>query len=166
MRLIGLAGWSGAGKTTLIERLLPVRRARGLRVSTVKHAHHGLDLDTPGKDTWRHRAAGAVEVLAVSDARWALLHERDGPEPSLAELARRLSPVDLVLVEGFRHGQHPRLEVFRAANGKPPLHPDDPGIVAVASDIPFPDAAVPVAGLDDAEAVAGLLLALAAPVMR
>ena len=160
MRLIGLAGWSGAGKTTLIERVLPVLRARGLRVSTVKHAHHGFDLDTPGKDTWRHREAGAVEVMAVGGTRWALLHERGSePEPSLAELVGRLSAVDLVLVEGFRHGRHPRLEVFRAANGKPALHPDDPGIVAVASDTPFPAAALPVVQLDDTAAVASLLLA-------
>ena len=165
MRVVGLAGWSGAGKTTLIERVLPVLRARGLRVSTIKHAHQGFDLDTPGKDTWRHRNAGATEVLAVGGTRWALLHERgDDPEPTLPALVARLSPVDLVLVEGFRHGRHPRLEVFRTANGKPPLHPDDPGIKGVVSDILFPEAAVPVIDLDDVQAFARLVLAHAVPV--
>lgn len=167
MRLIGLAGWSGAGKTTLLVRLLPALRARGLRVSTVKHAHHAMDIDTPGKDSWRHRQAGAAEVMAVSGSRWALMHElRDEAEPSLPDLVARMSPVDLVLVEGFRHGPHPRVEVFRAANNKPPLHPGDHGIVAVVSDSPFPGARVPVVDLDDVEAVADLALTHAAPVVR
>ena len=162
--MIGLAGWSGAGKTTLLAKLLPVLRARGLRVSTVKHAHHRFDLDTPGKDSWRHREAGAVEVMAASAGRWALLHEvRHEAEPSLPELLARMSPVDLVVVEGFRNGPHARIEVFRAALGKPALHPDDPGIVAVASDSPVPDARVPVVSLDDAAAVAELAVALARP---
>ena len=159
MRLIGLAGWSGSGKTTLITRLLPVLLARGVRVSTIKHAHHGFDIDVPGKDSWRHREAGAAEVLVASGTRWALMHElRGDTEPRLADLVARLSPVDLVLVEGFKRESHPRIEVFRAAAGKPPLHPVEPGIVAVASDVPFPGAGVPVVALDDYAAIADLAL--------
>lgn len=165
MRLIGLAGWSGAGKTTLLARLIPELVGRGLRVSTLKHAHHGFDVDTPGKDSWTHREAGATEVLVASARRWALMHEHRGDdEPGLPELLGRLGAVDLVLVEGFKRGAHPRIEVFRAANGKPPLHPDDPHIVAVAADRPFPAAGVPVVGLDDVCAVAGIVLDRAVPV--
>ena len=165
MRLIGLAGWSGAGKTTLLTRLIPELVGRGLRVSTLKHAHHALDVDTPGKDSWTHRQAGATEVLVGSARRWALMHElRDEAEPGLAELVSRLSTVDLVLVEGFKRGTHPRIEVHRAANGKPALHPVDPHIVAVASDAPFPSARVPVVSLDDVAAVAAVVLDHAAPV--
>jgi molybdopterin-guanine dinucleotide biosynthesis protein B len=164
MRVIGLAGWSGAGKTTLVTRLIPEFNRRGVKVSTIKHAHHAFDLDTPGKDSWAHRQAGAAEVLIASARRWALLHElRDEPEPALPELLARLSPVDLVIVEGFRHGPHARLEVYRAANGKPPLHPGDPSIVAIASDIAFPEAGRPVIGLDDVPAIADCLLAQAQP---
>ena len=127
MRIIGLAGWSGAGKTTLLAKVIPHLVARGLKVSTLKHAHHGFDLDQPGKDSHVHRMAGATEVLVGSSARFALLHELRGEaEPSLGTLLRKLSPVDLVLVEGYKREPHPKLEVYRAAVGKPLIQPDDP----------------------------------------
>ncbi len=164
MRVIGLAGWSGAGKTTLLTRLIPEFANRGIAVSTIKHAHHAFDLDTPGKDSWAHREAGASEVLISSARRWALLHElRDEPEAKLPELLARLSPVDLVIVEGFKRDPHAKLEVYRVANGKPPLHPQDDSIVAVASDTPFPQAGRPVLGLDDIPGIADLLFARAQP---
>src|SRR5262249_50377293 len=126
MRVIGLAGWSGSGKTTLLTRLIPRLVARGLCVSTVKHAHHSFDVDQPGKDSHAHRAAGATEVLVGAQSRWALVHElRDAAEPSLRELLRKLSPVDLVLIEGYKREPHPKLEVYRRGNGKPLLQPDD-----------------------------------------
>lgn len=165
MRVIGIAGWSGAGKTTLLANLIPRLVARGVRVSTVKHAHHAFDVDQPGKDSHTHRVAGATEVLVSSANRWALVHElRGADEATLPELLAKLAPVDLVIVEGFKHGAHPKLEVYRAAVGKPPLHPDDPHIVAVASDAPVTSARVPVVRLDDVDAVADLMLARAAPV--
>jgi molybdopterin-guanine dinucleotide biosynthesis adapter protein len=165
MRVIGIAGWSGAGKTTLLAKLIPRLTGRGLRVSTVKHAHHAFDVDQPGKDSHTHRMAGATEVLVSSVNRWALVHElRGATEPTLADLLAKLAPVDLVIVEGFKHGAHPKLEIYRASVGKPPLHPDDPHIVAVASDAPLLDARVPVVGLDDVDAIAELMLARAAPV--
>lgn len=164
MRVIGLAGWSGAGKTTLLTRVLPLLTARGLVVSTIKHAHHAFDLDQPGKDSHAHRAAGAREVLISSGRRWALLHElQDEPEPDLADLLARLSPCDLVIVEGFKHGRHRRVEVWRAATGKPPLHPGDANIVAVASDTPLPDAGRPLIDLNDTTAVADAMIAHAEP---
>lgn len=167
MRVIGLAGWSGSGKTTLLTRLIPEFNRRGVKVSTVKHAHHAFDLDTPGKDSWAHRQAGAAEVLVSSGKRWALLHELRGePEAALPELLARLSPVDLVIVEGFKRDPHAKLEVYRAANAKPPLHPGDPSIVAIASDVAFPDAGRPVVGLDDVSAIADRLLAEAQPLDR
>ena len=144
MRVIGLAGWSGAGKTTLLRRLIPALAGQGLRVSTLKHAHHAFDIDQPGKDSWEHRQAGATEVLIGSASRWALMHElRGAREPGLPELLRRLSPVDLVLVEGFKRGPHPKIEVHREANGKPFLHPEDGTVVAIATDAParIPDPA-------------------------
>jgi|SRR5688572_6635900 molybdopterin-guanine dinucleotide biosynthesis protein B len=163
MKVIGIAGWSGAGKTTLLTRVIPRLTARSLRVSTVKHAHHGFDIDQPGKDSHTHRAAGAIEVLVSSANRFALMHElRDEPEWTLRALLEKLSPVDLVLVEGFKRETHPKLEVFRAAIGKPPLHPDDPNIVAVASDGPV-TARVPVVSLDDIDAIADILVAKAQP---
>ena len=164
MRVIGIAGWSGAGKTTLLAKLIPRLTARGVRVSTVKHAHHAFDVDQPGKDSHTHRMAGATEVLVSSANRWALVHElRGATEPTLPGLLAKLAPVDLVIVEGFKHGAHPKVEIYRAEVGKPPLHPDDPHIVAVASDAPVPAARVPVVGLDDIDAVADLMLAHAAP---
>ena len=135
MRVIGFAGWSGAGKTTLIVRLIPELNRRGFSVSTIKHAHHNFDLDQPGKDSYEHRAAGAEEVLVASANRVALMRElRGAPEPSLAELLRLLKSVDLVLIEGFKRDPYPKIEVFRAANNKPPLYPEDPNIVALISD--------------------------------
>src|SRR5450755_461014 len=134
MRIIGLAGWSGSGKTTLITKLIPCLLARGLAVSTIKHAHHGFDLDKPGKDSHRHREAGAHEVLIASSRRWALMHEMTGPEPGLPDLLTRLEPVDLVLVEGFKSHPYPKLEVFRPVLGKPALWDREPEVVAVASD--------------------------------
>ena len=164
MRVIGIAGWSGAGKTTLLAKLIPRLTGRGVRVSTVKHAHHAFDVDQPGKDSHTHRMAGATEVLVSSGNRWALVHElRGAAEPTLGDLLAKLAPVDLVIVEGFKQGAHPKLEIYRAAVGKPPLHPDDPHIVAVASDAPVPTAQVPVVGLDDVDAIADLMLAHAAP---
>ncbi|CAX25255.1 MAG: molybdopterin-guanine dinucleotide biosynthesis protein B [Methylorubrum extorquens] len=158
LRVIGLAGWSGAGKTTLLARLIPVLVARGVRVATLKHAHHAFDVDQPGKDSFVHRQAGASEVIVSSARRWAQIREAgEGAEATLPELLRRLTPNGLALVEGFKREAHPKLEVFRAANGRPPLHGDDPRIVGIASDVPFPQAAVPVVGLDDIEAIADLV---------
>ncbi|WP_043363400.1 molybdopterin-guanine dinucleotide biosynthesis protein B [Belnapia sp. F-4-1] len=162
MRVIGLAGWSGAGKTTLMARLLPELGARGVSVSTIKHAHHRFDIDTPGKDSWVHREAGARQVLVSSENRWALMTElRGAPEPGLRALLAQLSPVDLVVVEGFKRDRHPKIEVHRAANAKPWLHPEDPAIRAVASDIR--PAGLPWASLDDIGAIAELALRHAAP---
>lgn len=165
MRIIGLAGWSGSGKTTLITKLIPRLIERGIRVSTLKHAHHGFDLDQPGKDSFFHRAAGATEVIISSARRWAILHElRDEPEWDLRNLVAKMSPVDLVLVEGFKRDAFPKLEIHRAANGKPLIHPEDSHIVAIASDVVLPQAKVPVIDLDDIDAIADLLLARAIPV--
>jgi molybdopterin-guanine dinucleotide biosynthesis protein B len=157
MRIIGLAGWSGSGKTTLVTSVIPVLVKRGLRVATVKHAHHEFDTDQPGKDSWLHRKAGACEVAIVSSRRWAIVHELGGePEPPLAEVLAKLSPVDLVIVEGFKRNAHPKLEVYRATVGKPLLHPDDDCIVAVATDAPLKEAQVPVLMLDDFNGVANV----------
>lgn len=135
--ILGVVGWSGSGKTTLLTALIPLLRARGLSVSTVKHAHHGFDMDRPGKDTYRHREAGAHEVMVATAKRWALLHEVDGPEPALPELLARMEAVDLVLVEGFKTHEFPKLEVHRPALGKPPIWPEFPDVVAVATDAPL-----------------------------
>jgi molybdopterin-guanine dinucleotide biosynthesis protein B len=165
MRIIGLAGWSGSGKTTLLVHVIPRLVARGLTVSTVKHAHHAFDIDQPGKDSHTHRMAGATEVLVGSANRWALVHElRGDAEPSLAELLKKLSPADLVVVEGYKRAPHPKHEVYRACVGKPLLHLDDPAIVAVASDEPLPKARVPVVDLDDIGGIADILLRHAAPI--
>ncbi|MFZ0127237.1 MAG: molybdopterin-guanine dinucleotide biosynthesis protein B [Xanthobacteraceae bacterium] len=167
MRIIGLAGWSGAGKTTLLAKVLPLIVARGLTVSTLKHAHHSFDLDQPGKDSHTHRAAGATEVLIASANRYALMHElRGAPEPSLHELLAKLSPVDLVVVEGFKAARYRKLEIFRAAVGKPALHLEDPLIVGIVSDTPFPAGARPIVSIDDAEAVVGLMLDHAEPIAQ
>lgn len=137
LKIFGFAGWSGSGKTTLIEKLIALFVEKGLRVSLIKHAHHDFDIDQPGKDSYRHRAAGASEVLVTSAKRWALMHElRNEPEPLLDELLQRLAPCDLVLIEGFKREPVPKLEVHRAALGKPLLFPDDPHIVAIATDAP------------------------------
>ena len=164
MRIIGLAGWSGSGKTTLITKLLPRLIARGQRVSTLKHAHHGFDLDQPGKDSFMHRTAGATEVVISSAKRFAILHElRDDPEWDLPDLLAKLSPVDLVLVEGFKRDAFPKLEIHRVANGKPLLHGEDGFIVAIASDSRLSDVNLPVIDLNDVEAVADALLKYAVP---
>jgi len=164
MRVIGLAGWSGAGKTTLMTKLIPQLVARGLKVSTIKHAHHSFDLDQPGKDSHRHRRAGATEVLVSSAMRWALLHElRGAAQMQLEDLIGKLTPVDLVIVEGFKHALHPKLEVYRAALGKPLLHRDDPKIVAIAADVALPSAEVPVLAIEDIEGIIEVILARAEP---
>ena len=167
MRVIGLAGWSGSGKTTLLGKVIPRLVARGLKVSTLKHAHHGFDVDQPGKDSHSHRMAGATEVLVGSAARFALVHElRGAKEPTVHELLALLSPVDLVIVEGYKASPLPKLEVYRAAVGKPPLHPDDNCIVAIASDVPLPQAGLPVVSLDDVDKIADILTVEAEPLDR
>jgi len=164
MKVIGLAGWSGAGKTTLLTRAIPHLLGQGLRVSVIKHAHHKFDVDMPGKDSWRHREAGAEEVLVSSGARWALMHELRGDrEPALPELLAKLSPVDLVLVEGYKTDPHRKIEVHRAANGKPLLFPNDPAIVGIASDVEVATS-LPMVHLDDIPAVAAMMLRSAMPV--
>jgi len=167
MHVIGLAGWSGSGKTTLVTRVIPVLAARGLKVATVKHAHHEFNLDQPGKDSWLHREAGAREVAVVSSRRWAIMHELNGDaEPPLMDMLGKLSPVDLVIVEGFKRHRHPKLEVFRAVVGKPLLHPDDDCIVAIAADAPLPQTQVPLLMLDDINGIANVLQAEALPLDR
>jgi molybdopterin-guanine dinucleotide biosynthesis adapter protein len=158
MRLIGLAGWSGAGKTTLIAALIPMLINRGHSVSTIKHAHHDFDVDKPGKDSHTHRIAGAREVLVASERRWALMHElRGASEPSLRELVAHLEPVDFVIIEGFKRESYPKIEIHRTILGKPLLQPGDRQIVAIASDRALSDAAVPVVDLNDIEAIAELV---------
>jgi molybdopterin-guanine dinucleotide biosynthesis protein B len=164
MRVIGLAGWSGSGKTTLLTKAIPRLVALGLKVSTLKHAHHDFDIDQPGKDSHSHRAAGATEVLIGSDRRWALVHElRTEAEPELPALLRRLSPVDLVIIEGYKSAPHPKLEVHRAALGKPLLAPDDAAIMAIASDVALPAARVPVVDREDIERIVDILIRHATP---
>ena len=161
---MGLAGWSGAGKTTLMVKLIPLLRSRGLSVSTIKHAHHAFDVDTPGKDSFEHRRAGAQEVLVASSARWALMHElREAQEHDLAALLAKLSPCDLVLIEGFKRDTHPKIEVHRVGNAKPFLFPEDRRIVAIASDAPPLFAPVPRLHLDDVEAIADVVVERAEP---
>lgn len=159
MRVFGLAGWSGSGKTTLLTRLLPALIERGVSVSTIKHAHHAFDVDQPGKDSYRHREAGATEVMVSSQNRWALMHElRGAAEPALDELLRHMSPVDLVIVEGFKRAAVPKLEVYRAALGKPLLAKEDSDIIAIASDLPVAGLGLPRFALDDVGAVADFIL--------
>jgi molybdopterin-guanine dinucleotide biosynthesis protein B len=159
MQVFGFAGYSGTGKTTLIERLIPRLVAGGLRVSVIKHAHHAFDIDTPGKDSYRHREAGAAEVLITSGQRWVLMHElRGGPEPDLATQLGRISACDLVLVEGYKRADIPKLEVHRPSAGKPLLHPGDPNIVAVAADGPV-RTSLPVLDLNDYDRIAAFVAA-------
>ena len=161
MKVFGLAGWSGSGKTTLMIRLIPELVGRGLRVSTMKHAHHGFDMDEEGKDSFEHRRAGAQEVLITSARRWALMHElRNAEEPEIETLIGRMTPVDLLLIEGFKRQSHEKLEVYRAAVGKPLLCLEDPQIVAVASDGPLqePKAALPQLDLNDIKAIADFII--------
>jgi molybdopterin-guanine dinucleotide biosynthesis adapter protein len=166
-RVLGIAGWSGSGKTTLITKLIPLLAQRGVRVATLKHAHHAFDVDQPGKDSYEHRKAGACEVIVSSARRWVQMHEvADGAEATLPQLLRRLSPCDLVLVEGFKTERHPKMEVFRAAVGKTALHPEDRRIVAIASDQQFPGAGVPVVDINNVAAVGDLVLARAEPLEK
>ncbi len=158
-KIFGIAGWSGSGKTSLIRLLLPELIGRGLTVSTIKHAHHGFDLDRPGKDSWLHREAGASEVMVASAQRWALMRDhRGGAEPDLVELLSRMAPVDLILVEGFKRQPYSKLEVHRVALGKAPLHPDDPDIVAIASDVPIADLRLPRLDLSDVAGIADFII--------
>jgi molybdopterin-guanine dinucleotide biosynthesis adapter protein len=159
-RVLGIVGWSGSGKTTLIVKLLPVLVARGLRIATLKHAHHEFDVDKPGKDSYEHRKAGASEVIIASARRWVQMHELGtAPEPTLAQLLTRLSPCDLILIEGFKSERHLKLEVHREATGQPPLYPHDRHIIALASDRAVPGAGIPVVDLNDLEAIAELVSA-------
>jgi len=159
MRIFGLVGWSGSGKTTLMVKLLPEIRRRGLAVSTVKHAHHAFDVDQPGKDSYEHRRAGATEVLVSSANRWALMHEnRDEPEPEIEDLLRHMSPVDLVLIEGFKRSAHDKIEVFRRATGKSLLALEDPHMVAVACDEALPEVTVPVLDLNRPDLIADFII--------
>lgn len=158
MKVFGIAGYSGSGKTTLLEKLIPCFTARGLKVSVIKHAHHGFDIDRPGKDSYRHREAGAAEVLLSCHDRWALMHERRSEgEISLEELLGRLAPCDLVLIEGFKQEPVPKLEVYRPENGKPPLFPERSDIVAVATDTNL-DTTLPCLPLDDVERIATFVM--------
>lgn len=159
MKILGLGGWSGAGKTTLLSKLIPELISRGITVSTMKHAHHGFDVDQPGKDSFVHRQAGATEVLIASEKRWALMHElRREREPSAAELARHVSPVDLLLVEGFKREAHDKLEIYRAENDKPLLSTGDPTYVAILADAPVSGTSLPVIDLNDVPAIADFIL--------
>ena len=164
MKVIGLSGWSGAGKTTLLSKVIPHLRGQGLRVSVIKHAHHEFDIDVPGKDSWVHRQSGATEVLVSSSQRWALMHElRGAGEPPLPELLAKMSPVDLVIIEGFKREPHRKIEVHRVANNKPLLFPEDPDIVGIATDATV-ETTLPLAHLDDVEAAANLMQRYAVPV--
>ncbi len=159
MKVFGVAGWSGSGKTMLVEALVPALRARGLRVSTIKHTHHAVDLDRPGKDSYRHRSAGATEVVLVSPSRWTLIHELRGtPEPTPEALLARLAPVDLVIAEGFKTLRHDKIEVHRPSLGRPLLAVDDPTIVAIASDQVIAKAPVPLLDLNDPMQIATFIV--------
>jgi molybdopterin-guanine dinucleotide biosynthesis protein B len=156
-KVFGFAGYSGSGKTTLIERVIPQLVLQGLKVSLVKHAHHDFDLDTPGKDSYRHREAGASEVLVSGGRRWVLMHElRGAPEPDLDQQLARLSPCDLVLVEGYKTYPIPKMEVYRYQTNNPPLFPGDRNIVAVATDVPL-DTPLPQFDLNDSAGVAAFI---------
>jgi molybdopterin-guanine dinucleotide biosynthesis protein B len=159
MKIFGLAGWSGSGKTTLIVKLMPELVGRGFEVSTMKHAHHNFDIDEPGKDSYEHRVAGAKEVMISAANRWALMHELRGEEkPSVEELIGRMTPVDLLLVEGFKSHLHPKIEVHRPSVGKPLLQKDDKEIVAVASDEEIAGLPVPVLDINDSGTIADFIV--------
>ncbi len=160
MKVFGFAGWSGSGKTTLLCKLIPELVSRGVTVSTLKHAHHNFDVDKPGKDSYEHRQAGASEVMISSGNRWALMHElRGADEPKVEELIGKMSPVDLLLIEGFKKSAHPKLEVHRPAVGKPLLYPDDPRVVAIACDQALDDTTLPRLDLNDIGGIAGFIIA-------
>jgi molybdopterin-guanine dinucleotide biosynthesis adapter protein len=167
-RVFGFTGWSGSGKTTLITQLIPLLTARGITVSTIKHAHHAFDIDKPGKDSYEHRKAGATEVLITSGHRWALMHElRDAADPDLPELLAKLAPVDLVLIEGFKRTTPIKIEVHRPSLGKPLIYPDDPAVAAVASDVPIRlSSCIPNLALDDINNIADFLLNYAVPITQ
>jgi molybdopterin-guanine dinucleotide biosynthesis protein B len=158
MKVFGVAGWSGSGKTTLIEKLIPRFVKQGLRVSLIKHAHHTFDVDQPGKDSYRHRHAGAREVLVTSSRRWVLMHElRGAQEPSFEDQVKHLAPCDLLIVEGFKHAPIPKLEVWRAEPGEGLLHPQDPHIVAVASDVKL-ETKLPLLDINDDAGIAEFIV--------
>ena len=164
MKVFGFAGYSGSGKTTLIEQVIPLLVQRGLRISLVKHAHHAFDVDQPGKDSYRHRQAGATEVMLTSAKRWVLMHEiGDHQEPELPEQLRRMSGCDIVLVEGFKKQPIPKLEIHRAAHGAPLLFPEDPNIVGIATDEPI-ETKLPQFGLVDYDAIAAFVMANSAQI--
>jgi len=159
MNVMGIVGWSGSGKTSLLVALVPLLRARGLTVSTMKHAHHRFDVDCPGKDSFRHREAGASEVLVVTSSRWVLMHEnREEPEPPIEALIQRMTPVDLLLIEGFKTHPHPKLEIHRDEERKPLLCREDPDIVALATDRIVPGLALPQLDLNDPAAIAAFIV--------
>ncbi|PHQ71820.1 MAG: molybdopterin-guanine dinucleotide biosynthesis protein B [Sneathiella sp.] len=159
MKILGISGWSGNGKTTLLVRLIPALKARGFSVSTIKHAHHKFDIDRPGKDSFRHREAGAEEVLISSSNRWALMHENlDGQEASLDQLLSLISPVDLLLIEGFKSEDFPKIEVWRKKAGSEARVHTDPSIIAVATPDEIPDASVPLLDLDDESEIANFII--------
>ena len=166
-KVLSIVGWSGSGKTTLLTQLIPLLVSRGLKIATLKHAHHAFDVDQPGKDSYEHRKAGASEVIVSSARRWVQMHEvGDGAEATLAEHLQRLSPCDLVLIEGYKTERHPKLEVFRESVGKSALHPTDGRIVAVASDKALPGITIPQVDLNDIAAVAEVVTARAEPLDR
>ncbi|MBC7676533.1 MAG: molybdopterin-guanine dinucleotide biosynthesis protein B [Rhodoferax sp.] len=158
MNIYGVIGWKNAGKTSLMERLVAEISGRGFRVSTVKHVHHDVDLDQPGKDTYRHRTAGAEEVVLASADRMALLREHRGSEPDLAVILTRMAPVDLVLVEGYKRDSHPKIEVYRREAGHDLIQPGDPMVRAVATDAALAVLTVPVLDLNDTGAIADFIL--------
>jgi len=159
MKVFGIVGWHNSGKTTLVSNLIPIMVKRGLSVSTVKHAHHNFDIDKPGKDSYEHRRAGAKEVLISSKSRWALIHEnKETSELGLSDLLKKLVSVDLVLVEGFKHGSHKKLEVYRGQSDKAPLRHEDPEICAVASDIKLSGLSVPLFGINDYEVISDFII--------
>jgi molybdopterin-guanine dinucleotide biosynthesis protein B len=160
MKVVGIAGWSGSGKTTLVVKLVRTLSNRGFSVSTVKHAHHEFDIDQPGKDSYEHRAAGAREVLVSSTTRWALVHEHQGgPELAVDEVVARLEPVDLVIVEGYKHHSHDKIEIHRPALGQPLLAIEDAHILAVVSDALLKGLAIPVFDRDNVGAITDFLIA-------
>ncbi|WP_424927944.1 molybdopterin-guanine dinucleotide biosynthesis protein B [Amaricoccus tamworthensis] len=160
MKVFGITGWKNSGKTTLVEKVVAEIAARGFSVSTVKHAHHGFDVDQPGRDSYRHREAGARQVLVASSNRWALMTElRDAAEPGLDDLLAQLQPVDIVIVEGYKTWPHDKIEARRAETAQAPIAPSDPAIRAIASDGPLPDPGVPVLDLNDVSGITDFILA-------
>lgn len=160
-RIFGVTGWKNTGKTTLLAALVSELGSRGFKVSTVKHAHHAFDVDHEGRDSWKHRKAGTHETMVSSGRRWALMHEldKDENELTLAQIVSKMSPCDLVLVEGYKRDSHPKIEVFGSgASGEPPIWPDDPTVVALASDSPQPDCHLPVLARDNVEAIAAFII--------